>query len=218
MKAKVRWNPQIETVLQEWAEKAQSYRWLHHYSFNQYYVLNMKFIVPIVILNSLAGISNFGLDAIFPEELRKYAILGVGAISILSGLLTTMSQYLQVPQTLEGHRQASISWGKFHRNLKTELALPQSDRAEVNDFLKFSRNELDRLLEQGPLIKSGAIQAYQRRFKMLEGYNHPEICNGLHNIDVFRDPTAEVLPLSPVSIVSDQTELHEEFHDASGQV
>ena len=56
----------------------------------------------------------------FSEEVREYVVITIGSLSI-AGIITTIYQFLKISEINEGHRVALLSWGKFHRNLESEL-------------------------------------------------------------------------------------------------
>ena len=43
-------------------------------------------------------------------------------------MITTVAQFLRVSELMEGHRVASIAFGRFSRNIAVELSLPTQER------------------------------------------------------------------------------------------
>ena len=57
-----------------------------------------------------------------PEDIKPIAQMGIGAVNIFAGILTTIAQFLKIGELNEAHRVSSISWDKFYRNIKVELS------------------------------------------------------------------------------------------------
>ena len=52
------------------------------------------------------------------------------------GILTTIQQYLKISELNEAHRVAGISWDKFARNIRIELAKKLDERIDAGHMLK----------------------------------------------------------------------------------
>lgn len=142
--------------------------------------------LPVIILSTLGGTANFGISSVFEDEQsKKYASFAIGGISLLAGLMTTIGNYLRYPQLEEAHRVASISWGKLQRLIAIELALHPNDRIDSLDFLKISRAELDRLIEQSPPIPTDPIKEFEEKFGHIRDLKKPDICGALEHTTIF---------------------------------
>ena len=164
------WDESHEKVLIEWADKAQCFRWLHGKSFNNYRVKAMWFTIPVIIMSTVTGTANFAQER-FPADIKTIAVLIVGTINIFAGILTTISQYLKVNEFLESHRVAGISWSKFSRDIKMELAKDprtmfgrKSQRTSPLTCLKKYKEEFDRLMEVSPNVEENVVQLFMATF------------------------------------------------------
>ena len=157
------WTPDHEKILIEWADKALCYKWLHEKSHMSYSHKNTWFTIPVIIMSTLTGTANFAQDRVPAEYVNAYTI-GVGAVNILAGILTTIQQFLKISELNESHRVSSISWGKFYRNIKVELAKSPSERCPVLQLLKMSKDEYDRLIETSHSISPKIIQQFKDTF------------------------------------------------------
>ena len=86
------------------------------------------------------------------------------AQKIFAGILTTIAQFLKVGELNEAHRVSSISWDKFYRNIKVELAKSREERTNVIHMLKMCKEEFDRLMETSPSINENIIKLFNRTF------------------------------------------------------
>jgi hypothetical protein len=73
---------------------------------------------------------------------------------------------LKISELNEGHRIAGISWDKFSRNIRIELAKDPNERMKAEPFLKMSRQEFDRLMETSPSIPPDIIKTFMTTFGM----------------------------------------------------
>jgi len=181
------WLKEQERLMAEWSDIASCYRWLHDKSEKVFSYRALWINLPVIILSTLGGTANFGIQSLFQndEMAKQYASFGIGGISLIAGLLTTIGNYLRYAQLEESHRVASISWGKFQRLIAVELALNPNDRMDALDFLKICRAELDRLIEQSPPIPVGPIKMFERNFGTIKDLKKPDICGALEHTHVF---------------------------------
>ena len=202
------WKDEHEKILVEWADKAMCYRWLHSKSNQRYTVFNAWFTIPVIIMSTLTGTANFAQDK-FPENQRSLVQVTIGSINIFAGILTTIAQFLKISELNEAHRVSSISWDKFYRNIKVELAKSREERMNVTHMLKMCKEEFDRLMETSPDIDEKTIKLFQKTFssnkknqsqenknkkyQSFELVNKPEICDELVSTStiIFKDQISD---------------------------
>jgi len=181
------WSKEQERLMAEWSDIAACYRWLHNQSNKVFHVKTLWINLPVIVLSTLGGTASFGIQSLFEgnESAKKYASFGIGGISLLAGLLTTVGNYLRYAQLEESHRVAAIAWGKFQRLIAVELALNPNDRIDSLDFLKICRADLDRLIEQSPPIPTEAIVMFEDKIGKIKDLKKPDICGALEHTRVF---------------------------------
>ena len=155
----VDWTSDHEQILVEWADKAMCYRWLHSKAHQSFAKANAWFTIPVIIMSTTTGTANFAQERL-PQEYRGYFSMGVGAVNIFAGILTTIAQFLKISELNEAHRVASIAWDKFYRNTKVELAKSPIERIPVMQMLKHSKEEFDRLIESSPSLEPFIIKGF----------------------------------------------------------
>lgn len=179
--AEVEWTPDHEQILVEWADKAMCYRWLHTRANLMYSRLNALYTIPVIIISTLTGTANFAQTRV-PDEYQNYYAMVVGAFNILAGIITTIQQFLKITQLNEAHRVSSISWDKFYRNIKIEIAKHPNERMSPHHMIKLGKEEFDRLMETSPIIPDKIIQYFKTAFEDSDAYKEilkPEICDVL---------------------------------------
>ena len=179
------WNDECELLLADWSEKASCYRWLHGRCEKSYKKWYYCFSIPVIILSTLTGAANVGMDSFVPADSKSLASAIVGGVNIFAGIISTLQNFLKVAELMEAHRIAGVSWKKLQRNIAIELALSPDRRVLQGDFLKLARAEYDRLIEAGPLIDDGVIFQFNKKFSNYE-VSKPSICNGLDKCIIYK--------------------------------
>lgn len=155
------WNDSEVQILKKWGEVASSYRLLHDRAFREFQVKSYGLTIPVIILSTLSGTASFTIQS-FPISLQTYVPMVIGGVNICVGIIQTVSQFLRVNELTESHRVASISYGKFSRNIVTELSLPPKERTYNGiDFVQVCRTEMDRLIEQSPIIPMYLLKQFE---------------------------------------------------------
>ena len=157
------WKEQDEKILIDWADKATCYRWLHNRAHAKFSCRNMWFTIPVIIISTLTGTANFAAEHI-PVDYQKYYSMGIGGFNIFAGIITTISQFMKISELNEAHRVSSISWAKFNRNIKVELAKSPEDRTDPKLMLKRCNEEYDRLIETSPNIPASTLKLFKVSF------------------------------------------------------
>ena len=132
-------------------------------------------------------------------ENSTLAPLIIGGVSLLVGVLNTVSSYFNWAKRSENHRLSALNYAKIYRFILIELSLPRNERIVAKDMLKFVRSELDRLQENSPQIPDTVIKQFRNTFgKTTPEVSKPEITNGLDPIYVYNEEKAK--PLLPLQI------------------
>ena len=159
------WKEYHETILIDWADKAQCYQWLHSKSANKYIRLRNLYTIPVIVLSTLTGTANFALERV-PREYQSYCQIAIGSLNIMAGIITTVSQFLKINELSEAHRVSSMSWDKFYRNIRVELIKAPEERTNVSYLIKSCKDEYGRLIEISPNIDEKIINMFVKTFKL----------------------------------------------------
>ena len=183
--SKVKWSIENEKILVEWCDIAQCYKWLNTRSHISYAYINMWFTIPAIILSTFSGTASFAQESI-PEKYKSMATMIVGSVNITVGIITTIQQYLKIAELNEAHRVAAIAWDKYARNIRIELSKAPEERPSAGLFLKYNREEFDRLMETSPSIPDSMIKEFKKTFinssdkkikERAEKLKLPDICD-----------------------------------------
>ena len=190
----IEWSPENEMIMVEWCDVAQCYKWLNAESHARYSYMHAWFTIPAIVLSTVSGTASFAQTSL-PLAYQTYSPMAIGAINIFIGILTTVQQYLKISELNEAHRVSAISWDKFARNIRIELAKKPDERMDAGHFLKLNRQEFDRLMETSPMVDAKVIGKFnntfmglpdtveRRRFNELK---KPDICNTIISANEIR--------------------------------
>jgi len=168
------WNDSEVDLLKRWGEVSSSYRFLHDRAFRIFQLRNYFFTIPVIVLSTISGTASFSISS-FPLNLQVYVPMVIGGINILVGIVQTIAQFLRISELAESHRVASTSYGKFSRNIATELSLPPNNRTYNGiDFVQMCRAEMDRLLEQSPIIPMNLLSDFDKN-PIFENITKPDV-------------------------------------------
>lgn len=191
-KEDLHYNSHLEELIASEAEKALALRWLHDQSEKRYAQFNTYIAIPVICISTLAGTASIGQDTLFGGD--KSAPVVIGLMSLTVSVLNVVSNFFAWAKRAEGHRISSINYGKLHRWIAIELALPREQRVPAKHFLKEIRSQIDRLNETSPPIPQKVIDMFQLKMKNVKSnVTLPEICNDLQNVEVYRGKNTEDL-------------------------
>lgn len=172
------WSSGLEIVLKREGEVSESLFWLHNRSSSVASRNNDLLNIPSIILQSLTGFLSATSGLVPP--------LALGAISILTSIMSTVLAYYKFSAHAEGHRVCAQLYLKIYKQLEVELALPISQRTDPLTLLQDVRDKLSRVSEVAPDIPDGVIREFREKFKDSSA-KRPIIANGLDEIFVYRE-------------------------------
>jgi hypothetical protein len=138
------------------------------------------FTLPVIIISTITGTANFAQTTI-PPDIRKLVPFIIGSMSLFAAILSTVQQYLKIPELAEGHRTAYVNYGKLARDIRLQLSLPVQERGyHGENFVSFCNTEYDRLIEQSPPIPGDVIRYFKHKFNEPDtpvdmSFNRPEV-------------------------------------------
>ena len=181
------WNSAHENLLASIADRSNCSRWLHSKSQDLYDRINFFLTIPSIVISTVSGTATIGLPGLLTDGASTRVItVAVGVLTLTSGLLTSLNQYMKTSQLSESHRSASVSYGKLHRVISTELALRRDQRISALEFLKTIRAEQDRLHDTCPSIVDSVIAKFRKEFDSNKELEKPEIAGDLDHVSINR--------------------------------
>ena len=200
------WNDSEVDLLKRWGEVSSSYRFLHDRAFRIFQLRNYCFTIPVIVLSTISGTASFSISS-FPLDYQVYVPMVIGGINICVGIVQTIAQFLRISELAESHRVASTAYGKFSRNIATELSLPPHNRTYNGiDFVQMCRAEMDRLLEQSPIIPMNLLSDFDKN-PIFQNITKPDVLK-ITEIREYRPSKDERVQ----NIVSGATEQLKNFH------
>lgn len=182
--ANIHWTVKLEEYFASTGEKAHCLSWVHKQSEAMYSARRTWIDLPVIVGSGVIAFLNAGSQSMFEDAKVSSVALGVG--SLVVGILNTMGTYFGWAKRAEGHRISSIHYSKLYRFITVELSLPREERMNPHDFLKYVKDQYDRLQEISPMVPQVVIQEFQKKFKHETEISKPEEANGLEKITIYR--------------------------------
>jgi hypothetical protein len=182
----IEWNDAIEILIKEQGEKALAYNWLHTRCEKKFSHLNNYIAIPCIVMSTISGSASIASNQ-FGDSM--YIPLGIGAFSILVGILSTINSYFSWAKRAENHRISALNYSKLYLFISIELSLPREKRMNPRDFIKVIREQIERLGEISPPVADEIIKDFKHEFDgKYPNVSKPEITNGLVEIKIYKEP------------------------------
>ena len=195
----IHWTVKLEEYFSSTGEKAHCLSWIHKQAETLYSNRRTWIDLPVIVGSGVIAFLNAGSSSMFEDPKVSSIALGVG--SLVVGVLNTLGSYFGWSRRAEGHRISAIHYSKMYRFITVELSLPREERIKPHDFLKYVKDQYDRLQEISPIIPTEIIADFQRRFAKETDISKPEEANGLEKITVYRRSDEEEDPGRPPSVL-----------------
>jgi hypothetical protein len=195
----VTWTVVLEDYFAQTGEKANGLAIMHKRAESIFTRRKTYIDLPVIVGSGAVAFLNAGSSSLFTDHQLAATALGVGSLVI--GVLNTIGTYFGWAKRAEGHRMSGIHYAKLYRFINVELRLPREQRMQPGDFLKYVKDQYDRLAELSPLIPGSVTSAFSHQMEKYKDISKPEETNGLNKINIFVDSAHEldqvVSPLSP---------------------
>jgi hypothetical protein len=208
----VSWHSQLERVISDEGERCLCFSWLHGKSQKMFSKLNTMISIPVIIMSTIAGSASIGSANLFSNA--AVAGVSIGVVSLMVGVLNTISSYFGWAKRSEAHRIAAVTYEKVYRFILIELAMPREERMVARDMLKIVRDQCDRLQETSPQIPDQIISEFKKKFgDSTPDLKKPEITNGLDPIFVYSvdtsAPSRRIMSHVPKTTTEPQTPIEQ---------
>jgi len=172
-------------LLANWANKANCYVWLHEKTFELYKKRNMYFSIPIIILSTISGTANYGISSIFPNF--DYGNIIIGTMGLIVAIISFINNFLRHAELAESHKISSVQWSKYHRQISAELAITPNNRQDATEFILICKTEIDRLLEQSPMIPKYIQKFFKRLFINKINFEIPTELDNINPVYIYNE-------------------------------
>jgi len=194
MAKQIDYDDNLENLLKDEAEKAESLSILHRLSHEKYSLYSNAINIPVIVLSSVIGFTT-GIKIEY-EDIN--IVLGIASVFV--GVIKSLDSYFQLAQRSERHRLVSLQYGQLCRKLAVELALERDVRENAKDMLTMIRTDIKNLEEIAPIIPDDVIEKYKLKYPKVDGENikRPALTNGLTEV-VINKPENYVVKADLVS-------------------
>ena len=180
------WNASLEKLIAKEGEKCAGLAWLYTETERYYSRNNTVIALPVIVLSTVTGFLSGSSTILFGDS--AMATIGTGAVSLFTGVLSTIGSYYAWAKKAEACRISALQYSKLQKVIAIEMTLPKIERIPAATMLKMMRDNVERLLETSPAVPTHIIKQYRERFMNPdEDVAHPEITNGIPKIHINTD-------------------------------
>ena len=167
------WHESNEVFFKALGDEAQLQALCHMKSHEEFSKRSRGYQLPIIILSVMCGSGNF-VSTSFPEN-QDTIILGVGVLSIITSIISSIAQYLKLAEKSEAFRIAYVSWEKFYNNIRFQLSKRKEEREDLKNYMSAVTNEYQRLQEISPLLPDKITKSilWNKKKVIKQGMNVP---------------------------------------------
>jgi len=174
----IEYSPELETLLQQQGEQAESWSILHNLAFEKYQFRSNIINIPVIVLSSVIGL----LTGMNIQNDDMFIILSTGSIFV--SVIKSIDSYFQLQKRSEGHRICSLQFSQIFKKIQIELSLQREMRTNPKDMLALIKTDLKNLFDIAPLIDEEVINKYNSLYKAEKDVSKPSVCNGLTHIHI----------------------------------
>lgn len=187
--AEISWNKDLENMIASEGEKCSGLAWLYTEAEQYYSKRNTQIAIPVIVLSTVTGFVSGSSQIIFNNP--STASIGIGAVSLFTGILSTIGSYFAWAKKTEGCRISALQYRKLQKFITTEMTLPKIERIDAKDMLKMIRETVERLLETSPEVPKHIILLYNTLYKSPKSEHvvvaHPEMTEGVIQVKINRN-------------------------------
>ena len=155
------WTPENKKLLEEWANKAETYRWMHYHASAKFSHKSQILTILIAVLSYFSGGSVLGTSTL-DNTWFKYLI---GYAAIIGGVLTNVNGLVSWKPLADKHKVISTKYSSFKRSIDSMISISPNYRANAISFIDIKRKEMDALITNAPNIPMSIIKEYENRDK-----------------------------------------------------
>ncbi len=181
----IHWTEMLEEYFASTGEKAHCLSWCHKQAEAMYSKRKTWIDLPVIVISGVTGFLSAGSTTMFDDP--KTSSVALGVASLFVSVLNTAGSYYGWAKRSEGHRISAIHYARLYRFISVELSLPRDERMDPANFLKYVKDQYDRLQEISPLLPPEVIADFSKKFANEKEISKPEEANGLEKITVFRN-------------------------------
>ena len=186
------WSPSLEQLLAKYCDESQVREALHRKAYYFYKKLLSWFQIPIIVGSALSGSLQF-LSKSFPD-IENHMVTGTASLSIMVSLLSAVMSYLKIGESMTKNEISLVEWQNFHNTLQHQLSLRRHDRLEPEEFMKWVKQQYDRLFEISPVCNQKFITQTKKKIRKSasEQFQIPNYLNGFEHAVIWKDEEDEM--------------------------
>jgi hypothetical protein len=183
-KTPVQWIPSIDIMLAKWCDQAKCFEWMHTEAFTRYDKRARKMAIVSNVLTAVSGLSNVIAGG---EQVGAFKLAWIfGTVSIAITITNMLQEKLAYLTKATSHSHYAVQWGAVRRKIEEELSIPPESRKDCGTFLKYIRQDINRVSMDGNTMIPETIKtACFEKFNTVPEFDIPDICGHVEHTKVY---------------------------------
>lgn len=210
--SKVKWSKSIETMLATWCDQAKCFEWMHTQAFGVFDRKARIIMICSNVLTAVSGLTNVIAGGISVNGIPLAYLFG--SLSIAVSIANMLQEKLAYGATAIEHRQWAAAWGSIRRRIEEEVSIPPESRKECGTFLKFLRQDINKVSADGAVkIPQSIRDDCYKKFSDIPGFELPDICGSMEHTKVYVDAASSASPsaAAPLLLSVNAPKIEEDF-------
>lgn len=182
--SKVKWSKSIETMLATWCDQAKCFEWMHTQAFSAFDRKARIIMISSNVLTAVSGLTNVIAGGVSVNGIPLAYIFG--SLSIAVSIANMLQEKLAYGTSAIEHRQFAAMWGSIRRRIEEEVSIPPESRKECGTFLKFLRQDINKVSADGAVkIPQSIRDDCYKKFSNIPEFELPDICGSMEHTKVY---------------------------------
>ena len=180
----LQWSEAIDTLLASWCDEAKCFEWMHTESYHMFESRSRMLMISSNVLTSVSGLVNLIVGGVSVQGFQTSWIFGT--VSILISITNMLQEKLGYSKSAIEHRSYATAWSVVRRKIEEELVIPRSSRKQCATFLKFVREDINKVsLDGNTKIPESILDQCLAKFGSIDKFSIPEICGKMEHTKIF---------------------------------
>jgi hypothetical protein len=154
-------------------EQLKKNRYVTSKSSEYYRVMNLKMVIPSLVMTSVAGIISFISSSDISNDTKNYLSISVGIVSSLSALIQSVNTNMGFSTRCEIFQKCADEYTKLITKVEFELLAPNENYQEFVNNIEEEINKIQQSCKYYP--PQFIIDDYIKNIKKIEEYENDDV-------------------------------------------
>lgn len=154
-------------------EQLKKNRYVSSKSSEYYRIMNLKMVIPSLVMTSIAGIVSFISSSDILNDTKNYLSISVGVVSSLSALIQSVNTNMGFSTKCEIFQKCADEYTKLITKVEFEILAPNEN---YQDFINYIEEEINKIQQSCKYYPPQfIIDEYMKNKKKIEEYENDDV-------------------------------------------